>query len=104
MTDYAEYANKLAPAAGFDAPRLLRYDDVTAHAIARDDHFQGELAGIRLAGVGKIEDFQRAACGANTEPNHDFSFCRDCVSSRFGFQAPRFAGRADFGSLSTTSR
>ena len=27
----------LAVPAGFDAPRLLRYDDVTAHAITRDD-------------------------------------------------------------------
>jgi integrase len=27
----------LALPAGFDAPRLLRYDDVTAHAITRDD-------------------------------------------------------------------
>lgn len=35
---------------------------------ARGDHFQDELAGIRLAGVGKIEDFEGAACGANTEP------------------------------------
>jgi hypothetical protein len=27
----------LAVPAGFDAPRLLRYDGVTAHAITRDD-------------------------------------------------------------------
>jgi hypothetical protein len=38
MTDLSGYAKKLALPAGFDAPRLLRYDDVTAHAITRDDH------------------------------------------------------------------
>ena len=36
MTDLRGYAKKLALPAGFDAPRLLRYDDVTAHAITRD--------------------------------------------------------------------
>ena len=35
MTDLNGYAKKLALPAGFDAPRLLRYDDVTAHAITR---------------------------------------------------------------------
>ncbi|MBF8192434.1 hypothetical protein ITP53_43495 [Nonomuraea sp. K274] len=37
MTDLSGYAKKLALPSGFDAPRLLRYDDVTAHAITRDD-------------------------------------------------------------------
>jgi hypothetical protein len=37
MTDPSGYAKTLALPAGFDAPRLLRYDDVTAHAITRDD-------------------------------------------------------------------
>ena len=37
MTDLSGYVKKLALPAGFDAPRLLRYDDVTAHAITRDD-------------------------------------------------------------------
>jgi hypothetical protein len=37
MTDPSGYAKTLAVPAGFDAPRLLRYDDVTAHAITRDD-------------------------------------------------------------------
>jgi hypothetical protein len=36
MTDPSGYAKTLALPAGFDAPRLLRYDDVTAHAITRD--------------------------------------------------------------------
>jgi hypothetical protein len=35
MTDPSGYAKTLALPAGFDAPRLLRYDDVTAHAITR---------------------------------------------------------------------
>jgi hypothetical protein len=37
MTDPSGYAKTLALPTGFDAPRLLRYDDVTAHAITRDD-------------------------------------------------------------------
>jgi hypothetical protein len=37
MTDPSGSAKTLALPAGFDAPRLLRYDDVTAHAITRDD-------------------------------------------------------------------
>jgi hypothetical protein len=37
MTDLRGYAKKLALPAGFDAPGLLPYDDVTAHAITRDD-------------------------------------------------------------------
>jgi hypothetical protein len=37
MTDPSGYAKTRALPAGFDAPRLLRYDDVTAHAITRDD-------------------------------------------------------------------
>jgi hypothetical protein len=37
MTDPSGYAKTLALPAGFDAPRLLRYDDVTAHAMTRDD-------------------------------------------------------------------
>jgi hypothetical protein len=37
MTDPSGHAKTLALPAGFDAPRLLRYDDVTAHAITRDD-------------------------------------------------------------------
>ena len=37
MTDLTGYAKKLALPAGFDAPCLLRYDDVTAHTITRDD-------------------------------------------------------------------
>jgi hypothetical protein len=37
MTDLSGYAKKLALPAGFDAPRLPRYDDLTAHAITRDD-------------------------------------------------------------------
>jgi hypothetical protein len=37
MTDPSGYAKTLALPAGFDAPRLLRYGDVTAHAITRDD-------------------------------------------------------------------
>jgi len=37
MTDPSGYAKTLALPAGFDAPRLLQYDDVTAHAITRDD-------------------------------------------------------------------
>jgi hypothetical protein len=37
MTNLSGYARKLALPAGFDGPRLLRYDDVTARAITRDD-------------------------------------------------------------------
>jgi hypothetical protein len=37
MTDPSGYAKTLALPAGFDAPRLRRYDDVAAHAITRDD-------------------------------------------------------------------
>jgi hypothetical protein len=37
MTDPSGYANTLALPARVDAPRLLRYDDVTAHAITRGD-------------------------------------------------------------------
>jgi hypothetical protein len=37
MTDLSGYAKKLALPAGLDALRLLRYDDVTAHAITRDE-------------------------------------------------------------------
>ncbi|MEU8118300.1 hypothetical protein AB0C21_06290 [Spirillospora sp. NPDC049024] len=37
MTDLSGYTKKLALPEGFDAPRLLRYDDVTAHALTRDD-------------------------------------------------------------------
>ena len=33
MTDPSGYAKTLALPAGFDAPCVLRYDDVTAHAI-----------------------------------------------------------------------
>jgi hypothetical protein len=37
MTDPSGYAKTLALPAGVDAPRLLRYDDVTTRAITRDD-------------------------------------------------------------------
>jgi hypothetical protein len=37
MTDPSGYAKTLALPAGFDAPRLLGDNDVTAHAITRDD-------------------------------------------------------------------
>jgi hypothetical protein len=47
MTDPSGYAKTLALPAGFDAPRLLRYDDVTAHAMTRED--LGEAAAIALA-------------------------------------------------------
>jgi hypothetical protein len=37
MTNLSGYSKKLAVPAGFDAPRLLRYNHVTARAMPRDD-------------------------------------------------------------------
>ncbi len=48
MTDPSGYAKTLALPAGFDAPRLLRYDDVTAHAITRDD-LAADVRGINAS-------------------------------------------------------
>src|SRR4029450_10582734 len=51
MTERRRYAKTLALPAGFDAPRLRRYDDVTAHAITRDDlgaDVRGINAGLDL--------------------------------------------------------
>jgi hypothetical protein len=47
MTAPSGYAKTLALPTGFDAPRLLRYDDVTAHAISRDD-LGADVRGINL--------------------------------------------------------
>jgi hypothetical protein len=48
MTDPSGHAKALALPAGFDAPRLLRYDDVTAHAITRDD-LAADVRGINAS-------------------------------------------------------
>ena len=48
MTDLSGYVKKLALPAGFDAPRLLRYDDVAAHAITRDD-LGADVCGINAS-------------------------------------------------------
>ena len=55
MTDPSGYAKTLALPAGFDAPRLLRYHDATAHAITRDD------LGADVRGINASLDLIRAA-------------------------------------------
>jgi hypothetical protein len=57
MTDPSGYAETLALPAGFDAPRLLRYDDVTAHAITCDD------LGADVRGINAILDLIRETRG-----------------------------------------
>ena len=59
MTDPSGYAKTLALPAGFDAPRLLRYDDVTAHAITRDD------LGADVRGINASLDLIRETRGGN---------------------------------------
>ena len=48
MTDLSAYAKKLVLPVGFDAPRVLRYDDVVAHAITRDD-LAADVRGINAS-------------------------------------------------------
>ena len=48
MTDLSAYAKKLVLPAGFDAPRVVRYDDVIAHAITRDD-LAADVRGINAS-------------------------------------------------------
>jgi hypothetical protein len=52
MSDLSGFVKKLVLPAGFDAPRLLRYDDVTAHALSRDD-LAADVRGVN-ASVGLI--------------------------------------------------
>jgi hypothetical protein len=59
MTDPSGYAKTLALPAGFDARRLLRYDDVTAHAITRDD-LGADVRGIN-ASLDRIRETRGAA-------------------------------------------
>jgi hypothetical protein len=91
---------------GFDTQRRGRYEaDIPSARVKQrvppsdscGEHFQDELAGARLAGVRKIQDLERAVGCSNTESNHDFSVCIDCVSQCFWFQvdkASRFASVA----------
>ena len=62
MTDLGGYAKTLALPAGFDAPRLLRYDDVTAHAITRDD------LGADVRGINASLDLIRETRGGTWPP------------------------------------
>jgi hypothetical protein len=84
MTDPSGYGKTLALPAGFDAPRLLRYDDVTAHAITRD-----EMSGYAVSGCRA-----KNATSASAVPR-GFCTCRRCVASgsskgsAFGSQAAR---------------
>jgi hypothetical protein len=55
MTDPSGYAKTLALPAGFDAPRLLLYDDVTGHAITRDD-LGADARGIEALGASVVDD------------------------------------------------
>ena len=63
----------LAVPAGFDAPRLLRYDDVTAHAITRDD------LGADVRGINASLDLIRETRGG-TWPTSAISVNPDSAS------------------------
>jgi hypothetical protein len=86
MTDPSGYAKTLALLAGFDAPRLLRYDDVTAHAITRDD------LGADVRGINARLDPIRETRGG-TWPTGPVTEGRDYVDRPARVIAP---DRADF--------
>jgi hypothetical protein len=48
MVDLTPYSKKLALPPGFDPPRRLEFEDVTAHAISRDD-LADDVRGINAA-------------------------------------------------------
>jgi hypothetical protein len=78
MTDPSGSAKTLAVPAGFDAARLLGYDDVTAHAITRDD-LGADVGGINASldliretrgGEGHNYDLRAASCRVSSDLAH----------------------------------
>ena len=95
MTDPSGYAKTLALPAGFDAPRLLRYDDVTAHAITRDD-LAADVRGIN-ASLDLIREPQPERSGGVAGAQPALSRSSEGVRVRPAIRRPQPAQTAEPG-------